>query len=192
MEARPVLSKTLLVALMLIAIPKFAGAQTFEGEFGAGYVFGGGTENPGPSLPAFDVGFVVWPTGRWGIAARLVEGPGEDLHEPIASSDRTFLGAGHLHYWSVTAQHRWTVNQSFGVQTGFGLMFDGRFATVQEFHDPVLGRRAEPDTFFTGFSLEGLVTRTLSRHLGIKGGVTYDFNFETNNLQPVVLGTIQF
>jgi hypothetical protein len=84
------------------------------------------------------------------------------------------------------------VTPSFGVEAGFGLMFDGRFATVQEFVDPALGRRAEPDNFFGGFSFEGLVTRALSRHFGIKGGVTYDFNFETNNFQPVVLGTIRF
>ena len=42
------------------------------------------------------------------------------------------------------------------------------------------------------FSLEGFATRALSRHFGIKTGVTFDFVVETNSLQPVVLGTLRF
>ena len=53
-------------------------------------------ENPGPSLGTIDVAAVVWPWARWGVAVRLVKGPGEDLHEPVVSGDRTFLGQADL------------------------------------------------------------------------------------------------
>jgi hypothetical protein len=181
----------LLAALLAVGAPALTEAQTFEVELGGGYVFGSGAENPGPSLPAFDAGFVFWPTARWGIAARLVEGPGEDLHAPVPSLDRTFLGVGHLHYWTVTARHR-RVTPALSLELGFGLMRDGHFATVQVFRDPALGRRADPDNFFGGLSLEAFVSRAVSRHFGIKAGLTYDFNVETNNLQPIVLGTVRF
>jgi hypothetical protein len=71
-------------------------------------------------------------------------------------------------------------------------MANGHFATVWMFNDAPLDRRAQPDNFFGGFSLEGFATKALSRHFGIKAGLTYDFNIETNNLQPVVLGTVRF
>jgi hypothetical protein len=161
----------------------------FEG--GGGYVFGGGTEDPGPSLPTLDAAFVVWPGERWGLAVRLVEGPGEDLHAPIESLDRTFLGSGHLRYWTVTARYRRPLHRDLGVEVGFGKVFGGEFATVQVFHNPPR-RSATTDTFFGGLALEGLVTRRLARHFAVKAGLTYDFNVETANLQPVALGVIGF
>jgi len=48
------------------------------------------------------------------------------------------------------------------------------------------------DTFFNGFSMEGFWGWRLHPHLGVKGGLTYDFNFETNNLQPVVSAVFFF
>lgn len=167
-------------------------AQRVEFEFGGGYVVGGGMENPGPSLPALDVGLVFWPAARWGVAVRLVEGPGEDLHEPVVSSDRTFLGTGHLHYWTATVRRRAALTSAVGLELGFGLLFNGRFSTVQVFHDPPR-RSSAPDNFFDrGGSLEAFVTRSLGRNLGIKGGVTFDFNLDTTNFQPIAVGVIRF
>jgi hypothetical protein len=164
---------------------------TVEFEGGGGYVFGGGAEDPGPSLPTVDATIVVWPAERWGLAARLVEGPGEDLHTPREGLDRTSLGVGHLHYWTVTARHRRPLSRSLGVELGFGKLFGGEFATIQMFHDPPR-RSSKADTFFNGLSLEALVTHALARHFALKAGLTYDFNVETDNLQTVALGVIGF
>jgi hypothetical protein len=136
------------------------------------------------------VGFLVWPSG-WGIGVRVVDGPGEELHEPVVFMERTFLGTGHLRYWTFTARHRRAVTPTWGLEMGFGLMTNGHFADVWTFNDAPLDRRMSRTTF-GGFSLEGFATRALSRHFGIKGGLTYDFNVETNNLQPLLLGTVRF
>jgi hypothetical protein len=183
-----------LVVLCSIGIVDGGYAQSrpvVEFEGGGGYVFGGGTEDPGPSLPTLDATIVVWPASRWGLAVRLVEGPGEDLHLPIESLDRTSLGSGHLRYWTVTARYRRPLQRDLGVEVGFGKVFGGEFATVQVFHNPPR-RVSTADTFFGGLSLEALVGRGLARHFAMKAGLTYDFNFETANLQPVVLGVVGF
>jgi hypothetical protein len=167
------------------------GRPVVEFEGGVGYVFGGGGENPGSSLATFDAAIVVWPAERWGFAIRRTEGPGEDLHAPIASLDRTFLGEGHLHYWTATVRHRRPISQALGFEMGFGVLLDGEFATVQMFHNPPR-RSVAPDTFFNGFSLEALLTRGFSRYFAAKAGMTYDFNFDTANLQPVALAVVRF
>jgi len=182
----------LLTALLAVGAPELTEAQIFEIELGAGYVFGSGAENPGPSVPVFDAGVACWPSARWGIAVRVVDGPGEDLHEPVVFMDRTFFGTGHLRYWTFTARHRRALQPTWGMEIGAGLMTNGRYASVWMFTDQAESRHAGGGSDFAGFSLEGLATKAFSRHFGIKAGVTYDFNFETNNLQPVVLGTIRF
>ncbi len=158
---------------------------------GVGYVVGGGAEDPGPSLPAVDAVIHVWPFERWGVGVRWVEGPGEDLHAPIESFDRAFLGTGHLRYWTVTARNRRTLPRQLEFELGFGMLFGGEFASIQELRDPPR-RLASASTFFNGFSVDGLVGRALGRHLGVKVGLTFDFNFETTNVQPVALGVIRF
>lgn len=186
--------KILVLAVCSLVLADLGHAQerpVVELEGGGGYAFGGGGENPGPSLPTLDAAIAVWPTERWGLAVRLVEGPGEDLHAPIESLDRTFLGLGHLHYWTVTVRHRRSLSPDLGLEIGFGMLFDGEFATIQMFHNPPR-RSSMPDTFFNGFSVEMLVTHPLARHFALKAGVTYDFNFDTANLQPVALAVMRF
>jgi hypothetical protein len=182
----------ILVILAYAACPHVAQAQRVEVEAGGGYVFAGGAENPGPSLATVDVGVVVWPWTKWGVAVRLVEGPGEDLHEPVISADRTFLGQADLHYWTVTVRRRIALTNARGVELGFGQLFGGRFSTVQQFHDPPR-RVTGPHTFFPlGSALEAFITQAAGRHFAVKGGLTFDFNVETTNLQPVVLAVIRF
>ena len=178
-------------ALLLAALPGPAQAQRLEVEAGGGYVRGGGAENPGPSLPVLDVGAVVWLTDKWGVAARLVDGPGEDLHEPIVGTDRTFLGTGYLRYWTVTVRRRWDVRPALGLELGVGHLSGGRFSLIRLIHDPPR-RSTEPSLFFSGFSVEALVSPRLSKHFGVKAGLICEGNFETTNLQPVVLGTLRF
>ncbi len=51
-------------ACVMLLAPAAASAQGLprvEVSAGAGYVFGGGVENPGPSLPAYNVGVTFWP-----------------------------------------------------------------------------------------------------------------------------------
>jgi hypothetical protein len=182
----------LLTALLAMARPGFAQGQILEVEIGGGYVFGSGSEDPGPSLPVFDAGVAFWPSARWGVALRHVDGPGVDLHEPLVFLDRTFLGTGHLRYWTVTARYRRAVTPTWAVETGFGVMAAGHFAEIFAFNDAPLDRIRVPGGPFLGVSLEGFATRALSRHFGIKAGVTFDFVVETNSLQPVVLGTFRF
>ena len=67
----------------------------------------------------------------------------------------------------------------------------GRLRTASGSQAPP-GTARPGDTFVNGFSVDGLLTRQIVRHVGIKAGVTFDFNFETTNFQPVVLGVIQF
>jgi hypothetical protein len=134
---------------------------------------------------------VVWPSQRWGVALRRVEGPGEDLYSPVEIPDRTFLGGGHLHYWTVTARHRRSTSRGLGVEIGFGIMFGEKFATIEMLRDPPRRVSAQNGPAY-GLSLEALVTHPLARHFAVKGGVSYDFEFETNHLQPVALGVITF
>lgn len=177
--------------LIVAGLPDVAGAQRLDVGVGTGYVFGGGAENPGPSLPTVDVVGVVWPWNRWGLAVRWVEGPGEDLYaEPVTGGDRTFLGFGHLRYSTVTLRHRRRFSDSLGFELGAGLILGGRFASIQEL--PPIGRLDEPDNFFGGLASDAFLTRRLRGPLWVEAGVTFDFNIETNNLHPVVLVVYRF
>ncbi len=183
-----------LTAICSLGLAETADAQdrpVVELGGGVGYVFGGGAEDPGPSLPAYNAVVSVWPFERWGVGMRWVEGPGEDLHSPIESGDRTFLGKGHLRYWTLTARRRWPLPRQLGFEMGFGMLFGGEFDSIVELHNPPR-RLSGADVSFNGFSVDGLVTRQVAPHVGVKVGLTFDFNFETTNVQPVALGVIQF
>jgi hypothetical protein len=183
--------------LMLLA-PATAAAQgppRVEMSAGAGYVFGGGSEDPGPSLAAYNLSVAFWPFERWGVAARAVRAPGEDLYpHPLPSYERTYLGQEKLSYYVVGTRHRRFFGARHELNIGVGLMLGGDFRTIvlldQPAGPPV--RRSHRDTFFNGFSVEGLWGWRLYRHIGVKGGLTFDFNGETNNLQPVVLAAFSF
>jgi hypothetical protein len=188
--------RLLAFALCSLALADIAHAQrqgVVEIEGGGGYVFGSGAEDPGPSLLTLDATFVVWATERWGVAVRRVEGPGEDLYTtPAEIPDRTFLGVGHLHYWTVTARHRRSVSRELGLEIGFGMMFDEKFDDIEMFRDPRIGRIAGPNGPAYGLSLEALVTHSLARRFAVKAGVTCDVNVDTNHLQPVALAVVRF
>jgi hypothetical protein len=159
-------------------------------ELGGGYIFGGGAENPGPSVASYDLGGVFWLTSRWGGAVRVVHGPGQDFHEPISSGDRTFFGPENVRYTIVTVRYRWPVRPRTFLEIGGGLMVRGRFTDQEQLH--ATGQVLHAASDFGGLSIEALVSRHFTRALGVKAGITYDFNPETTNLQPVVLGTIGF
>jgi len=200
----------LIFIVLAFLVGPLSAADRLELQAGPGYARGGGSEDPGPSLATVNLGAAFWFTDRWGIAVRHVEGPGEDLYDPpIVSPDRTFLGPadlsngtvieriflGHanLSYNTVTARYRRSLPRLLELNLGFGLMFGGRFDTVMDILTPS-GQwvRGEAQTSFLGLSVELLVGKKLTRHFGIKAGVTQDFNFETNNLQPVVMGVFSF
>lgn len=181
-----------ILSLLMSAVPaKAQHPPRVELEAGGGYVFGGGVENPGPSLPALDGGAAFWWSDRWGLALRAVVGPGEDLIEASPGIDRTFLGTGHLRYLAVTVRRRRPMTNSWGLELGGGMMLFGQFAMVQMLRDPPR-RVVGVDSSFSGFAVEALATRAIARHLALKAGLTFDFNFETNNLQPLVLAAIRF
>jgi hypothetical protein len=75
---------------------------------------------------------------------------------------------------------------------GFGLLFGGRFATIQTFHATSVRSARASDFFDRGFALEALVTKQLLAHLAVKAGLTFDGNLETTNAQPIALGVIRF
>jgi len=184
---------SVLCSLTLAEIAHAQRPDVVEIEGGGGYVFGSGAEDPGPSLPTVDATIVVWATKSWGVAVRRVEGPSEDFYTtPIEIPDRTFLGVGHLHYWTVTARHRRSLSRALGLELGGGMMFDGRFEDIEMFRDPGIGRVAAPNGPAYGFSLEALVTHGLARRFAVKAGVTYDLNVETNHFQPVALAVVRF
>jgi hypothetical protein len=166
--------------------------HTVELETGGGYVFGNGPEDPGPSLPTFTDSFVLWPTVHWGVAIRLVEGPGEDLYaSPVQIADRTFLGEGNLHYLTLTARHRNSLALRTGLEVGFGMMFGETFGSIEILRESPR-RVSVPNGPAYGLSLEALVSHSLFSHLIVKAGATYDFEFETNHFQPVILGVVGF
>lgn len=178
------------VALVVSLTPSPTLAQHVELGAGGGYVFGSGVENPGPSLPSLDGSVAVWPLSHWGVAYRRVSAPGEDLWDtPSQDGDRTYLGEGHLRYWAVTGRDRRLLGSSTGVQVGLGLQKGGQFSSVWILRGQ---RRVDPSIFFNGIAVEAFVTRRLRRHLTIHAGATFDFNIETNNLQPVVLAVVGF
>ncbi len=186
--------RILTLTLCCLALAEVAYAQrrnVVEFEGGGGYVFGSGTESPGPSLPTLDGAVVVWATPRWGVALRRVAGPGEDLYAtPLEGSDRTFLGTGHLYYWTVTARHRRSLSRDFGLEVGFGVMLDEKSDSIVMFRNPP--RRDSVPEVASGFSLEALVTHPLGRHFAVKAGTTYDFVVEVNHFQPVALAVVGF
>lgn len=166
----------------------------FEFQVGGGYGWGGGGENPAPSLPAYDVGLAVWLSDHWGIAGRRTWAPGQDLYDPPRpGGDRIFAGKEKLQYWTVTARRRWFLARSTDLNIGFGLMLGGSFEYVEYLTVPgEPPRRIHPEAEFGGFSLELLVGHKLSRYIGVKGGFTGDFNFETANTQLVGMLVFSF
>jgi hypothetical protein len=180
--------------LFFFLLTGFVSAQDdpfLELEAGGGYVVGGGAEDPGPSLGTYDLAVAVWPVRRWGVAYRIVRGPGNDLLKPpIEGGDRLFLGSGRLNYSTVTVRYRRPTPKSTFTEIGFGIMKGGQFADLM--YIKALERQVEAETHFSGFALEGFVGRRLTRFLRLKSGITYDFNFETGNFQPVVLASFGF
>ena len=156
-----------------------------ELQAGGGFVWGGGAEDPGPSLATYDVGFVLW-DDKWGVAARYVRGPGQDRAE-WANSD-SYIGSGNLRYTTVTARRRWFLAGSTELNVGFGLMLGGSFEDL----DMRRSRVVATESVFSGFSFEALVGHRFSRHFGVKWGLTQDCNPETVNTQLVGLGVIGF
>ena len=54
---------------------------------------------------------------RWGVAARHVRGPGDDIWgSPVESGDRIFSGEGNLRYTTVTARRRWFMASGMELQ----------------------------------------------------------------------------
>ena len=178
----------IVVSAALTAAP--VEAQRVEVGAGGGYAFGGGVEDPGPSLATLDACVAIWPLENWGVAVRRVSGPGEDLLDtPFVSADRTFLGQADLHYWTATARYRRPIGRSAGVQVGLGFQKSGQFSTVWMFNGQ---RRVAPDTFFGGAALELLATRRVWRRFALHGGVTVESNLETTNVHPVLLAVVGF
>src|SRR5438874_9770334 len=112
----------LILVAFVVAAPGAVGAQTrpsfFDVEGGGGYVMGGGAEDPGPSLATYDVGLAAWPTRSVGLAVRVVRGPGKDLHQPVAISDRTFYGPEKLSYTTCTVRYRSPVRGTWHSEVG--------------------------------------------------------------------------
>ena len=178
------------VVLVAGSAPSPTLAQHVELGAGAGYVFGSGAEDPGPSLPSVDGSVAVWPFTHWGVAYRRVSAPGDDLWDtPVQSGDRVYLGQARLRYWTATARYRRPIGPSSGVQFGLGVQKGGEFSTIWTLRGQ---HRVDPDSFFSGMALEAFVTRRVWRHLAIHAGATFDFNVETNSLQPVVLAVMGF
>ena len=162
--------------------------DTLELQFAGGYVWGGGVENPGPSLMTYNVGVAVWLSDHWGVAARHVGGPGTDpWSEPAVYYDRTVIGLGNLRYTTVTARRRWLTSDGLHVDIGFGLLFNGSYEFIER-----PGNRSQAGVFFGGASLEVFIGRRLSRHFRVKGGFTEDFNIETANTQLLGLAVVGF
>jgi hypothetical protein len=121
----------------------------------------------------------------------MVRGPGNDLYDPpIEGGDRLFLGFGDLRYSTVTVRYRHDTPKSTLTEIGFGILHGGRFADFM--YSKSLERQVEAEIVFDGLALEAFVGRRITRHFAVKGGVTFDFNFETTNFQPVILASVGF
>ena len=155
-------------------------------ELQAGYGFVWSTEL---SLATYDVGVAFW-DHNWGVAARFVRGPGQDLYlRGEGRNNDIYIFQGNLRYTTVTARRRWFLAGSTELNVGFGFMLGGSF----EENELRPGRSpSRTETGFLGFSFEALVGHKLSRHFGVKWGLTQDCNTETAFRQLVGLGVIGF
>jgi hypothetical protein len=175
-----------------------AAAQAYDHRFelqgGGGYVFGAGSEDPGPSLPVFDLGVVFWFDQRWGIAGRHVRGWGEDIREePDVSGDRLLISKEDLSYYTLTLRHRRGLREDLELNLGVGLLVGGRFESTFERTRPGgPPERTGIATKFNGFALEALIGYHLTPHVSIKAGLTEDFNFDTANTHPLVMLVLSF
>lgn len=166
-----------------------------EIQAGAGHVGGGGV-----SLPTYELGAAFWLTGRWGVAVRLVGAPGDDLRDPAGRYDDVRMvdaGAGNLRYVTVTARYRRFLNRGLEVNLGVGVGTSRSVERIEFLLEPgqshVQRRRTVSQPM--GLTLELLLGRKLSRHFGVKGGVTHAFGAHLDSAgytHAVGLGVIGF
>ena len=185
----------LLLAGMLLAGPLTGWAVAQEPSRNELLLGGGFMAGEPASVPVFDVGYVRW-ADRWGVAMRYGAAIGADVDDAIGrhpNAERVYLGVASLHYVAVTARRRFG-SGAVEYNAGVGLtvyrqnsLFVRREADTLEVHNWSGG---EPANTFT---LEFLVGRRLSRHLGVKAGVMQNFHVdEGSNTQLVGYAAIKF
>lgn len=173
----------------------------FEISPGFGYAFGGGSEGSSPSLPVVIVGTTFWFSDKFGFGADIVNGIGKDLYEEAIISPkepvgdvypREYLGEEGLRYFRVMMRYRHLFGQGMYFNFGAGLLLGGRFRSIVILHNPDGPVSLFPETKFNGFSAELLIGRRLAPHFGIKAGVIFDVNVESNFFSPVVHMVVDF
>lgn len=137
---------------------------------GAGYLWA----HSAPDFRAYDIGVAVWLSEHWGVAGRFVQAVGHDVAG----------WAGAPRYSILTARYRGFVTREIDLTVGMG-------ARVTGSREVVWMEDREP--WGEGVVLELLVGRTLSKHVGIKGGVTFQGDWREDLLVlPVVLAVVAF
>lgn len=147
-----------------------------EVEGGAGYSVGGGLEGHAPSLPTWTVGATIWVSRHWGLSGSRVVGIGDDpIAQPSAGqenpvSDRDYLAQTGLRFWRWSVRHR-RGDGPWRWVAGLGIVH-GRWGERVRFRDD--GRVLESRQGWGGFLVELQGERSLSPHLALRAGLTYN------------------
>jgi len=175
--------------------------SAFEISPGFGYAFGGGSEGSSPSLPVASVGATFWFSEKFGFGVDFVSGIGKDLNDEVVLdpkepegdvNPREFRGEEGLRYFRIMMRYRRPLRQRTYLDFGAGFLLGGRFRSIVIVHNPSGPEALSPETTFNGFSAQLLIGRRLAPHFGIKSGVIFDVNIDTNFFSPVVHMVIDF
>ncbi len=137
---------------------------------GAGYLWA----HSAPGFPVYDLGLAVWFSRYWGVAGRYVQAVGDDVSGRV----------GAPRYSTLTARYRAFVAPGIDLTVGAGARMTGSREVVW---------MEDRESWGEGFVLELLVGRTLSGHVGIKGGVTFQGDWrEDVVVLPEILAVVSF
>ncbi len=137
---------------------------------GAGYLWA----HSAASFPAYDFGMALWLNGQWGIAGRYVQAVGDDPDGRV----------GPPRYSTLTARYRAFMGPGIDLTVGMGARVIGSRAVVW---------LDDREPWGEGLVLELLAGRPLFGHVGIRGGVTFQGDWQEDLLVlPAVFAVLSF
>jgi len=184
-----------LASLVLAVTPAAAQAPSrLDLEVGPGYSIGTGLEDPAPDLGTMSLGATMWLSRTWGVALVRVASYGDDLYdEPFDSGSAITRGTTELRYVRLTARHRRTVGEKWGLVLGAGIVARASFRDVSDLRSASgLVRFEGPEIRWGGLSAEIYVDRSLLRHLSLRAGLSLDTGTETTVFLPAVVAVVRF
>ena len=189
--------------------PALAGPDKgLELAVGTGYLahqYGGDGDWPGL---VGDIGVSVWLNEHWGLAARYWRTADRELPYGWYRYPYLYHGRGHLSYAALTGRYRLFLDNRVELVLGFGALLRAGKSLRLDYRawhpfGAVYSERATRqggesidesrwDPWGPGIAIETLVSRKVSRHFGIKGGLTFVTASRNILIQPVVHAVVSF